>query len=137
MVADPGGRCGLSPRMAVRRTPDTPGFFMAFALTGELDTSSIPTLCDATSEVLAEGSRHLIMDLSAVTRCDNATFYTLLGMRDAIHQAGGSLTLANPSRCVETALSRSAVRDQLPLRDIPASSPPYRYPAARAKSPAR
>ncbi|WP_394428230.1 STAS domain-containing protein [Streptomyces sp. SGAir0957] len=120
--------------MAVRRTPDTPGFFMEFALTGELDTGSIPVLCDATSTVLAEGSRHLFMDLSAVTRCDNATFYTLLGLRNALHQAGGSLTLANPSRCVADALSYSAVRDQLPLRDVPASSPPYRYPVGGPSS---
>ncbi|MEU6387934.1 STAS domain-containing protein [Streptomyces sp. NPDC046939] len=118
--------------MTVRRTPDTPGFFMAFALTGELDTGSICALCEATSQVLAEGSRHLFVDLSAVTRCDNATFYTLLGMRDALHQAGGSLTLANPSRCVADALSLSAVRDRLPLSDVPASSPPYRYPAPGA-----
>ncbi|MFJ8826711.1 STAS domain-containing protein [Streptomyces sp. NPDC102467] len=113
-------------RMALKRTPITADYFMTLDLDGELDTGSIPALCELTSQVLAEGSRHLIMDLSAVTRCDEASFYTLLGIRQAIHHAGGSLTLANPSRCVHDALSRSVLQGQLPLHDLhlPAHEPP-------------
>ena len=111
--------------MTLKRTPITPGYFMTLALTGELDTGSIPALCALTSKVLAEGSRHLIMDLSEVTRCDNASFFTLLGIRQAIHHAGGSLTLANPSTPVQDALAKSALRDLLPLHDILAEKQPH------------
>ncbi|MEB8336861.1 STAS domain-containing protein [Streptomyces endophyticus] len=104
--------------MALKRTPITPDYFMTLALDGELDTGSIPAFCELASQVLGEGSRHLIMDLSLVTRCDNGCFFTVLGIREAIHHAGGSLTLANPSRCVQLTLSRSILRDLLPLHDL-------------------
>ncbi|MFF3493272.1 STAS domain-containing protein [Streptomyces sp. NPDC002795] len=104
--------------MAVKRMPATPDYFMTLALDGELDTGSIPAFCELASQVLGEGSRHLIMDLSLVTRCDNGSFFTVLGIREAIHHAGGSLTLANPSRCVRLTLSRSVLRDRLPLHDL-------------------
>ncbi|MFI6878506.1 STAS domain-containing protein [Streptomyces sp. NPDC050400] len=103
--------------MTLQRTPITPDFFMTVALGGELDTGSIPALCELTSQILAEGGRHVIVDLSEVTRCDNASFFTLLGIRQAVHHAGGSLTLADPSPCVRLALSHSTLRDLLPLHD--------------------
>lgn len=118
------GQQGKGLRMTLTRTPLAPDFFMTLALTGELDTGSIPALCELTSQVLAEGSRHLVMDLSAVTRCDDASFFTLLGIRQAIHQTGGSLILANPSPPVQDALARSALRDLLPLHDVLAKEPP-------------
>ncbi|MHC5264274.1 STAS domain-containing protein [Streptomyces sp. UC4497] len=111
-------------RLTLQRTPVTPGHFMTLAVAGELDTGSIPALCELTSQVLGEGSRHLIMDLSEVTRCDNASFFTLLGVREAAHHAGGSLTLANPSRCVRLALTHSVLRDLLPFHDFCAQEPP-------------
>ncbi|MEU6394818.1 STAS domain-containing protein [Streptomyces sp. NPDC046939] len=103
--------------MSVSRTPDTPGYFMVLAVCGELDVRSVPTLCDLVSEVLAEGSRHLLVDLSAVTRCDNAALYTLSGVRQALHEMGGSLSLGNPSPSVQRALARKGVRTSLPLHD--------------------
>jgi len=109
---------GKGLRMTLKRTPVTPDYFMTLALTGELDTNTIAALCELTSKVLAEGSRHLVMDLSEVTRCDDASFFTLLGIRQAIHHTGGSLTLANPSPPVRGMLSHSAVRDLLPLQDL-------------------
>ena len=112
-------------RMTLERTPITPDYFMILALDGELDTGSIPALCELTSKVLGEGSRHLIMELSQVNRCDNASFFTLLGIRQAIHHAGGSLTLANPSHCVQAALSNSVLRDLLPLHDLLSKERPH------------
>lgn len=110
--------------MTLKRTPITPDYFMTLSLDGELDTGVIPALCELTSRVLSEGSRHLIMDLSQVSRCDNASFFTVLGIRQALHHAGGSLTLANPSRCVRLALARSVLRDLLPLHDFLSKEPP-------------
>ncbi|MFE0178769.1 STAS domain-containing protein [Streptomyces sp. NPDC059002] len=110
--------------MTLIRAPLAPDFFMTLALTGELDTGSIPALCELTSQVLAEGSRHLVMDLSAVTRCDNASFFTLLGIRQAIHHMGGSLILTDPSPSVQDALAHSALRDLLHLHDVLAKEAP-------------
>ncbi|MFG2794650.1 STAS domain-containing protein [Streptomyces sp. NPDC048419] len=110
--------------MTLKRTPITPDYFMTLALTGELDSASIPALCELTSHVLTEGSRHLIMDLSAVTRCDHASLYVLLGIRQAIHHTGGSLTLANPGPPVQDALSQSPLRGLLPLHDTLAEQRP-------------
>jgi anti-anti-sigma factor len=119
---------GRGLRMTLKRAPITPDHFMTLALTGELDNGSIPALCELTSNVLAEGSRHLVIDLSAVTRCDHASLYVLLGIRQAIHHAGGSVTLANPSPPVHHALSQSPLRDLLPLHDILAEERPTHDP---------
>jgi hypothetical protein len=37
-------------RMTLKRTPITPDYFMILALDGELDTGSIPALCELTSK---------------------------------------------------------------------------------------
>ncbi|WJV47195.1 STAS domain-containing protein [Streptomyces flavofungini] len=114
--------------MGLTRTPTLPHYVMTLTLDGELDTRSTPALCALTSQVLAEGSRHLTLDLAAVTHCDNASLFTLLGIRQAIHHAGGSLTLANPSHVVQLALAHSNLRDRLPLHDDLAQQPPH-HPA--------
>ncbi|MFZ3566955.1 STAS domain-containing protein [Streptomyces sp. BH097] len=127
MDTDPDQQ-GAGLRLMLTRTPVVPSHSMTLTLAGELDTGSIPALCELISQVLGEGSRHLIIELSGVTRCDNASFFTLLGVRDAAHRATGSLTLANPSPCVRLALSYSLLRDLLPCRDL--------CPQARPGSPA-
>lgn len=93
---------------------------MVLTLDGELDTGSMTEVCDLISELLAEGSRHLLVDWSAVTRCDNASLYTLYGVRLAMHEAHGSLSLGNPSRSVQRALSCCPLKDRLSLHDTPA-----------------
>ncbi|MFJ9086898.1 MULTISPECIES: STAS domain-containing protein [unclassified Streptomyces] len=52
-------------------------------LAGELDYLTAPTLCDTVAHIMAAGHRHLFLDLSAITWCDNASLYTLLGIRSA------------------------------------------------------
>lgn len=123
----PSGQ-GKGLRMTLKRTPIAPGYFMTLALTGELDSGSINALCELTSNVLAEGSRHLVIDLSAATRCDESTLYKLLGIRQAIHCTGGSLVFANPSRAFQLTLSQSALRRLLPLHDFSAQECALREP---------
>ncbi|MGD6755703.1 STAS domain-containing protein [Streptomyces sp. BH105] len=120
---DPDQR-GRGLRLTLTRAPAAPGHVVILTLAGELDTGSIPALCELISQALGEGSRHLIMELSGVTRCDNASFFTLLGVRQAAHHAAGSLTLANPSPCVRLALSYSLLRDLLPCHDLGAPERP-------------
>lgn len=90
---------------------------MTLHVSGELDSASIPALCDLVSVVLAEGSRHVTLVLCGVTRCDNASFYVLLGVRRALHHAGGSLSLRGSSANVRLAFESSPLRQVFPLHD--------------------
>ncbi|MFI1434509.1 STAS domain-containing protein [Streptomyces lydicus] len=53
------------------------------------------------------GDRHLLMDLSAVTSCDAASLYTLLGVRQAVSHAGGILAFVRVSDAVHAQLQRT------------------------------
>ncbi|POX36532.1 hypothetical protein C3486_33150 [Streptomyces sp. Ru73] len=74
------------------------------AVVGVLDGESVTELCDATATVMAGGTRHLRLDLSGVTSCDNAGLYTLLGVQSALRSMSGSLVLVRPSLCVHAGL---------------------------------
>ncbi|MEU6961344.1 STAS domain-containing protein [Streptomyces chrestomyceticus] len=80
---------------------------------GELDVRTVRLLCDATVAHLKSGHRRLRLDLSGITWCDNASLYTLLGIRGAVHAAQGSLELAVASETVERALVRTGVGPRL------------------------
>ncbi|MFE0103315.1 STAS domain-containing protein [Streptomyces sp. NPDC059009] len=104
-------------RLLLRRVPAGPCHSMTLYVTGELDSASVPVLCELVSVVLAEGSRHVTLVLHGVTQCDNASFYVLLGVRQALHHAGGSLSLSRPSTEVRLAFERSLLRQVFPLHD--------------------
>ncbi|MBT2401816.1 STAS domain-containing protein [Streptomyces sp. ISL-100] len=84
-------------------------------LARELDGATVPRLCDTVVDVMADGKRHLVLDLSAITWCDNASLYTLLGIRSALQHADGSLTLSAASSAIRRALDRSGLCLRLPL----------------------
>lgn len=104
-------------RLTLRRVPAGPCFLMTLHVTGELDSASIPALCELVSVVLAEGSRHVTLVLYGVTQCDNASFYVLLGVRQALHQAGGSLSLSGSSTNLRLAFECSPLRHEFPFHD--------------------
>ncbi|RSO23001.1 hypothetical protein DMH15_32535 [Streptomyces sp. WAC 06725] len=80
-----------------------------------MDTATAPILRDAVVAVMARGRSHLALDLSEVTWCDNASLYTLLGIRKALQHADGSLTLTSVSTPILTALNRTGLSPRLPL----------------------
>ncbi|MFJ8955332.1 STAS domain-containing protein [Streptomyces sp. NPDC102381] len=79
-------------------------------LAGELDYLTAPTLCDTVAHLMAAGHRHLFLDLSAITWCDNASLYTLLGIRTALQHADGTLTVTATSPAIRQALTRTGLR---------------------------
>ncbi|MFE0175148.1 STAS domain-containing protein [Streptomyces sp. NPDC059002] len=84
-------------------------------LAGDLDYATVPALCDAVVDILADGKRHITLDLSAITWCDNASLYTLLGIRSALQHADGRLTLIAASPAIRRALDRTGLYPRLPL----------------------
>ncbi|WP_327352766.1 STAS domain-containing protein [Streptomyces sp. NBC_01304] len=105
------------PKLKVRSTSAKPGLYITFALSGELDSGSVSVLCNETSTAMAAGSRHVMLDLSRVTRCDNASLYTILGIRHALQHAGGSLTLTAPTVVVRDAVEGSGLGVLLTFTD--------------------
>ncbi|WP_447034937.1 STAS domain-containing protein [Streptomyces sp. DSM 118878] len=84
-------------------------------LGGELDFATVPTLCGTVVDLMADGHRHLRLNLSAITWCDNASLYTLLGIRSALENADGSLALIEASPAVRRALDRTGLSPRLPV----------------------
>ncbi|MFH8347631.1 STAS domain-containing protein [Streptomyces sp. NPDC018045] len=100
------------PRLTVRARRDAGGA-TELGLVGELDVRTVRLLCDAAVAHLRSGRRQLRLDLSGITWCDNASLYTLLGVRGAVHAAQGSLELTVTSETVERALVRTGVGPRL------------------------
>ncbi|KUN02051.1 hypothetical protein AQI95_28635 [Streptomyces yokosukanensis] len=84
-------------------------------LAGDLDYATIPALCDTVVDIMSDGKRHLVLDLSKITWCDNASLYTLLGIRSALQHADGSLALTAASPAIHQALERTSLNPRLPL----------------------
>ncbi|MEV3856053.1 STAS domain-containing protein [Streptomyces sp. NPDC050095] len=101
-------------RLILHLTTPDPAHHLELEISGELDAANTPKLCDAVTEALERGGRHLVLDLSGITWCDNASLYTLLGVRHAVHHVGGSLTICRASGAVCEALSRTGLTDLLP-----------------------
>lgn len=106
-------------RLTVRHGSSEPNRCLTLAVCGEMDAASVSALSDATCRALAEGRRRLRLDLSAVTSCDNASLYTILGVWHALHTAGGGLTLTAPSTVVQAAVRNSRIARLLPLTQTP------------------
>jgi anti-anti-sigma factor len=99
---------------------DEPGgaHFLRLKLSGELDSANVSALCDVVVDAVEKGRPHLKVDLTAVTWCDSASLYAILGARHALSHAGGSLVLTDTSACVRAVLARTGLGRLL----LPASS---------------
>ncbi|MFD7663737.1 STAS domain-containing protein [Streptomyces sp. NPDC059788] len=104
-------------------------------LAGELDVRTVGLLREATVTHLKTGHRRLRLDLSGITWCDNASLYTLLGVRGAVHAAQGHLELTAASETVNRALARTGVGPR--LHPCPGASLCPRMPARPAPAPDR
>ncbi|MDG4856914.1 STAS domain-containing protein [Streptomyces sp. T-3] len=107
-------------RLAIVRSAEVwPGHDLALSLMGELDADTVSAVCDATVSVMSSGGRRIVVDLSGVTLCDNASLYTLLGIRHALRHAAGELTLIAASESVRLALRRTGLQELLPMTFTP------------------
>ncbi|CAM5407033.1 Anti-sigma factor antagonist OS=Streptomyces alboniger OX=132473 GN=CP975_04260 PE=4 SV=1 [Streptomyces alboniger] len=101
-------------RLTIEEAP-TGRHHVRLRLGGELDFATVPTLCGTVVDLIADGHRHLLLDLSAITWCDNASLYTLLGIRSALQHAEGTLALTGASPAIRRALDRTGLAPRLPL----------------------
>ncbi|MEW2515388.1 STAS domain-containing protein [Streptomyces sp. NPDC046870] len=72
----------------------TPGPATVASVTGEIDLHTAPGLRTRALELIDQGHRQLILDMSGVGYCDSAGLSALIGIWHGAQDAGGSLTLA-------------------------------------------
>ncbi|WP_373299603.1 hypothetical protein [Streptomyces poonensis] len=66
-------------------------------------------------QVLERDDRPLLLDLAGVTRCDNGSLFTILGIRHAANHLGGSLSTTEASASGHSALHHTGLRELLPI----------------------
>ncbi|MFI6088168.1 STAS domain-containing protein [Streptomyces sp. NPDC051218] len=105
------------PRLVIQQGHDQAGSGIMVALTGELDGSTSADLREAVVLLAAQPQirGRLLLDLSAVTYCDNASLYTLLGICEALDLVGICVALTAVSPAVGTCIHRNALEERLPV----------------------
>ncbi|MDX6364148.1 MAG: anti-sigma factor antagonist, partial [Streptomyces sp.] len=83
-------------------------------VTGELDITTAPDLRTQALELIAQGHRHLILDLGAVTFCDSSGFNALVGIFRCAKTADGTLVLAAVPDRLERLLDITGLSTLLP-----------------------
>jgi anti-sigma B factor antagonist len=93
-------------------------------LVGELDLDTAPTLTSAVEELIDQGHRHLVLDLTRLRFCDSMGLNALLRLLRRTKGVGGSLTLMTPPDQVKRLLSMAGL-DQILARhdhEVPAAA---------------
>lgn len=83
-------------------------------IAGELDIATAPHLRAQALALIAQGHRHLILDLSAVTFCDSSGFNALVGIFRCAKEADGSVTLSAVPDRLERLLNLTGLSAILP-----------------------
>ncbi|MEV8321415.1 STAS domain-containing protein [Streptomyces sp. NPDC059900] len=86
--------------------------------TGELGSETTALLREAIVQAAARPRerRRLILDLSALTHCDNGGLFALLGICQALDAAGIEVDIARTGPAADTAIEHAGLQDRLPLR---------------------
>lgn len=72
------------------------GTATVFEVAGEIDLGCAPVLRSRLAELIADGCRSLIVDLTPVVLIDSTGLGVLIGARRRLVQAGGDLTIVVP-----------------------------------------
>ncbi|MFD4632510.1 STAS domain-containing protein [Streptomyces sp. NPDC058284] len=104
-------------RLVIRHVPAARSVVL-ICLSGELDLDTTAVLREAIVQVASRprGGRRLMLDLSALTHCDNAGLFTLLGICQALDAVGVTVAIAWTGTVADTAIERAGLRERLPLR---------------------
>ena len=82
----------------IELTVDTDGDGAAVMhLVGELDVASSPVVRRAVDDLMAAGTRHLVVDLARVDFVDSTGLALLIAIDARLDIAGGSLALSHPN----------------------------------------
>ncbi|RCH64228.1 anti-sigma factor antagonist [Streptomyces sp. SDr-06] len=102
-------------RLTVRHASCEDTSFLTLVLAGELEVSNVSKLIDTIVGVLERGDRHLLLDLTDVSLCDEGSLFTILGIRHAANHLGGSLSIIAASPPVHDAMCQTGLRELLPI----------------------
>ncbi len=80
------------------------GQYPVLAVAGEIDVFTAPLFKQAVVNLVAEGHRHLFLDMREVTFMDSSGFGALLGATKRLRPEGGSLNLIGCSRTIQRML---------------------------------
>jgi len=86
------------------------------SLSGEADVTTAAELSEALTAQLADGARHLMVDLSGLRFADSSAIRALVLAGRTLKQRGGALELANPQPVVARALSLLGVDQAITIR---------------------
>lgn len=95
---------------------DDPGA-ATLVLSGELDLASTDSFEQRVDELLAAGTDHLVVDLSALTFCDSVGLNGLVRAKNRCEQQGGSLRVAGTHGQVAHVLGISGLLGTLAADD--------------------
>ena len=85
------------------------------ALSGEADVTTVPELTATLSAQIADGARHLTVDLSGLTFADSASVSVFISASHVLRAAGGTLVLCRPQPPVSRMLSLLGVDQVIPV----------------------
>lgn len=89
---------------------------------GELDLATSPQLLEALQQILAGGTRNVVIDLAGVSFMDSSALGTLVVMFKAFGEAGGRLCLAAAQPQVRSVLAITSVDRAIDVYDtVPAA----------------
>lgn len=108
---------GAGPRLVLRQMQANPTAVL-ICLAGELDCDTTVLLREAVAQVAARrhDQRRLLLDLSALTYCDGAGLFTLLGICQALDMVGISVAIPWTGPVADAAIALAGLQDRLPLR---------------------
>lgn len=115
----------VGPRLVIRRVP-TARSMVLICLFGELGPDTTALLREAIVQVAARPRDHrrLVLDLSALTYCDNAGPFALLGICQALDAVGITVTIPWTGPVADAAIERTDLQGRLPLCRAPTARLP-------------
>ena len=92
-------------------------------LSGEADLTTVAELTEALTAQLADGARHMTVDLTRLRFADSAVIRALVLADRALKKRGGGLALTHPQPVVARALSLLGVDQAIEIRDEMSARP--------------
>ncbi|MFB3881034.1 MAG: STAS domain-containing protein [Armatimonadota bacterium] len=71
------------------------------SLAGEVDVANASQVRDAALKLIADGAKHLLVDLSAIEYMDSTGLGTLVGLHKRLRESGGEVTIAGAKQSVK------------------------------------
>jgi anti-sigma B factor antagonist len=89
-------------RLHTHVRPDAP--YPVLVVAGEIDVFTAPLFKQAVVNLVAEGHRHLFLDMREVSFMDSSGFGALLGATKRLRPEGGSLNLVGCNKTIQRML---------------------------------